>query len=137
MDFRKFIKVVENLKKKEAKKFDENEVHEQGIAEYMKRAPKLTKGKSTKIDLTSFTLKTTIGRGGYGKVRMDLNPSACHPGSIQVILAERNSDKKLCAIKSVSKKEVLSQDCADVCMLEREILAMGSECRYNTNTNTG
>ena len=54
-----------------------------------------------------------------------------------MILAERNSDRQLCAIKSVSKKEVLSQDCADVCMLEREILAMGSECRYNTNTNTG
>ena len=78
MDFRKFVKVVENLKKKEAKKFDENEVHEQGIEEYMKRAPKLTKEKSTKIDLASFTLKTTIGRGGYGKVRMDFNPSAFH-----------------------------------------------------------
>ena len=81
MDFRKFIKVVENLKKKEAKKFDENEVHEQGIKEYMKRAPRLTKEKSTTIDLASFTLKTTIGRGGYGKVRMGFNPSACHPGS--------------------------------------------------------
>ena len=70
VDFTKFIKVVENLKKKEAKKFDENEVHEQGIEEYRKRAPKLTKEKSIKIDLSGFTLKTTLGRGGYGKVRM-------------------------------------------------------------------
>ena len=51
----------------------------------------------------------------------------------QVILGERKSDKQLCAIKSVSKKEVLSQDCADICMLEREILAMGSECRCKTS----
>ena len=70
VDFTKFIKVVENLKKKEAKKFDENEVHEQGIEEYKKRAPKLTKENSIKIDLSGFTLKTTLGRGGYGKVRM-------------------------------------------------------------------
>ena len=48
---------------------------------------------------------------------------------LQVILAERKSDKQLCAIKSLSKKDVLGQDCADICMLEREILAMGSECR--------
>ena len=53
---------------------------------------------------------------------------------IEVILAERKSDNQLCAIKSVSKKEVLGQDCADVCMLEREILAMGSECRCSTDT---
>ena len=46
-----------------------------------------------------------------------------------MILAERKSDKQLCAIKSLSKKDVLGQDCADICMLEREILAMGSECR--------
>ena len=131
VDFTKFIKVVENLKKKEAKKFDENEVHEQGIEEYKKRAPKLTKENSIKIDLSGFTLKTTLGRGGYGKVRMGfVIPLMRMP---QVILAERKSDKQLCAIKSVSKKEVLSQDCADICMLEREILAMGSECRCKTS----
>ena len=127
VDFTKFIKVVENLKKKEAKKFDENEVHEQGIEEYRKRAPKLRKEKSMKIDLSGFTLKTTLGRGGYGKVRLGF--AILRIRLLQVILAERKEDKQLCAIKSVSKKEVLSQDCADICMLEREILAMGSECR--------
>ena len=87
----------------------------------------MTKENSIKIDLSGFTLKTTLGRGGYGKVRMSFAiPLMRMP---QVILAERKSDKQLCAIKSVSKKEVLSQDCADICMLEREILAMGSECR--------
>ena len=87
----------------------------------------MTKEKSIKIDLSDFTLKTTLGRGGYGKVGMGFAIPLI--GTPQVILAERKSDKQLCAIKSLSKKEVLSQDCADICMLEREILAMGSKCR--------
>ena len=47
-------------------------------------------------------------------------------------MAERISDKRLCAIKSVSKKDVLSQDSAAITFLEREILALGDECRFLT-----
>ena len=50
----------------------------------------------------------------------------------QVILAERISDKRLCAIKAVSKKDVLSQDSASITFLEREILALGDDCRFLT-----
>ena len=52
--------------------------------------------------------------------------------SKQVILAERISDKKLCAIKAVSKKDVLSQESASITFLEREILALGDDCRFLT-----
>ena len=52
--------------------------------------------------------------------------------SKQVILAERISDRRLCAIKAVSKKDVLSQDSASITFLEREILALGDDCRFLT-----
>ena len=52
--------------------------------------------------------------------------------SKQVILAERISDKKLCAIKAVSKKDILSQDSASITFLEREILALGDDCLFLT-----
>jgi len=117
VDFAEMVKVVENIKKKEVPKFDPETARQQDILELKGRVPKLTKEQSITISLADFTLKTTLGRGGYGKV----------------ILAERKSDKQLCAIKSLSKKDVLGQDCADICMLEREILAMGSECRFLTN----
>ena len=55
-----------------------------------------------------------------------------HVLSKQVILAERISDKRLCAIKAVSKKDVLSQDSASITFLEREILALGDDCRFLT-----
>ena len=47
-------------------------------------------------------------------------------------MAERISDKRLCAIKAVSKKDVLSQDSASITFLEREILAHGDDCRFLT-----
>ena len=47
-------------------------------------------------------------------------------------MAERISDKRLCAIKAVSKKDVLSQDSASITFLEREILALGDDCRFLT-----
>ena len=49
-----------------------------------------------------------------------------------MILAERIADKKLCAIKAVSKKDVLSQDSASITFLEREILALGDDCPFLT-----
>ena len=55
-----------------------------------------------------------------------------HALSKKVILAERISDKRLCAIKAVSKKDVLSQDSASITFLEREILALGDDCRFLT-----
>ena len=47
-------------------------------------------------------------------------------------MAERISDKRLCAIKAVSKKEVLSQESASITFIEREILALGDDCRFIT-----
>ena len=47
-------------------------------------------------------------------------------------MAERKSDMKLCAIKAVSKKEILSQDSVSITFLEREILALGDDCRFLT-----
>ena len=50
----------------------------------------------------------------------------------QVLLAERISDKKVCAIKAISKKDILSQDSASITFLEREILALGDDCKFLT-----
>ena len=47
-------------------------------------------------------------------------------------MAERKSDTKLCAIKALSKKHILSQDSASITFLEREILALGDNCRFLT-----
>ena len=47
-------------------------------------------------------------------------------------MAERISDKRLCAIKTVRKDEVLSQESASITFLEREILALGESCRFLT-----
>ena len=38
----------------------------------------------------------------------------------------------MCAIKAVSKKDVLNQDSASITFLEREILALGDDCRFLT-----
>ena len=64
------VKVVENIKKKEVPKFDPEKAHQQDILELKGRVPKLTKEQSIKISLADFTLKTTLGRGGYGKVKI-------------------------------------------------------------------
>ena len=49
-------------------------------------------------------------------------------------MAERISDKRMCAIKSVSKKDVVDneEDSVSITFLEREILALGEECRFLT-----
>ena len=47
-------------------------------------------------------------------------------------MAERKSDMKLCAIKALSKKDILSQDSVSITFLEREILALGDDCRFLT-----
>ena len=47
-------------------------------------------------------------------------------------MAERISDKRMCAIKSVSKKDVLDNDDSSITFLEREILALDEECRFLT-----
>ena len=41
-------------------------------------------------------------------------------------------DKRLCAIKAISKKEILKHDSAQITFLEREILALGDDCRFLT-----
>ena len=64
------VKVVENIKKKEIPKFDPETARQQDILELKGRVPKLTKEQSMKISLADFTLKTTLGRGGYGKVKI-------------------------------------------------------------------
>ena len=69
VDFAEMVKVVENIKKKEVPKFDPEKAHQQDILELKGRVPKLTKEQSIKISLADFTLKTTLGRGGYGKVK--------------------------------------------------------------------
>ena len=69
VDFAEMVKVVENIKKKEVPKFDPETARQQDILELKGRVPKLTKEQSIKISLADFTLKTTLGRGGYGKVR--------------------------------------------------------------------
>ena len=51
---------------------------------------------------------------------------------LQVLLAERISDKKVCAIKAISKRDILSQDSASITFLEREILALGDDCKFLT-----
>ena len=68
VDFAEMVKVVENIKKKEIPKFDPEKARQQDILELKGRVPKLTKEQSIKISLADFTLKTTLGRGGYGKV---------------------------------------------------------------------
>ena len=70
VDFAEMVKVVENIKKKEVPKFDPEKAHQQDILELKGRVPKLTKEQSIKISLADFTLKTTLGRGGYGKVKI-------------------------------------------------------------------
>ena len=70
VDFAEMVKVVENIKKKEVPKFDPEKAHQQDILELKGRVPKLTKEQSIKISLADFTLKTTLGRGGYGKVKL-------------------------------------------------------------------
>ena len=47
-------------------------------------------------------------------------------------MAERISDKKVCAIKAISKRDILSQDSASITFLEREILALGDDCKFLT-----
>ena len=51
---------------------------------------------------------------------------------LQVLLAERISDMKVCAIKAISKRDILSQDSASITFLEREILALGDDCKFLT-----
>ena len=70
VDFAEMVKVVENIKKKEVPKFDPETARQQDILELKGRVPKLTKEQSIKISLADFTLKTTLGRGGYGKVKI-------------------------------------------------------------------
>ena len=61
-----------------------------------------------------------------------LGPKIPKFSKYQVFLAERNSDKKVCAIKTISKRDILNQDSASITFLEREILALGDECKFIT-----
>ena len=72
------VKVVENIKKKEVPKFDLEKARQQDILELKGRVPKLTKEQSIKISLADFTLKTTLGRGGYGKVNIKTVVTGCY-----------------------------------------------------------
>ena len=72
------VKVVENIKKKEVPKFDPEKARQQDILELKGRVPKLTKEQSIKISLADFTLKTTLGRGGYGKVKIKTVVTGCY-----------------------------------------------------------
>ena len=38
----------------------------------------------------------------------------------------------MCAIKAISKRDILSQDSASITFLEREILALGDDCKFLT-----
>ena len=51
---------------------------------------------------------------------------------LQVILAERKNTRQLCAIKIVKKKDVLKEDTAETSLLERDVLALGRQCRFIT-----
>ena len=77
VDFAEMVKVVENIKKKEVPKFDLEKARQQDILELKGRVPKLTKEQSIKISLADFTLKTTLGRGGYGKVKIKTVVRGC------------------------------------------------------------
>ena len=61
-----------------------------------------------------------------------MSPKRPIVAKFQVLLAERISDKKVCAIKAISKKDILSQDSASITFLEREILALGDDCKFLT-----
>ena len=78
VDFAEMVKVVENIKKKEVPKFDLEKARQQDILELKGRVPKLTKEQSIKISLADFTLKTTLGRGGYGKVKIKTVVTGCY-----------------------------------------------------------
>jgi len=73
------------------------------------------KGKNA-LGIEDFTLKTMLGRGGFGKV----------------ILAERKSTREMCAIKIVNKKDILKEDTAETSLLERDVLALGGQSRFIT-----
>merc|ERR1711962_831305 len=81
-----------------------------------KRISSKHSSKVKPLSLKDFTLKTTLGKGAFGKV----------------ILAEKISTKELFAIKVVEKEVIIEGDDVEITQLERNILALGWECRFLT-----
>ena len=73
-----------------------------------------------KVDFDDFQFIALLGRGAFGKV----------------YLAERVEDKKVFAIKTVSKADIITGDDIDVTMAERRILALGNKNNFLTGLHS-
>ena len=62
---------------------------------------------NTNVDISSFEILTTIGRGAYGKI----------------LLAEYKKSNDLYAIKVIRKDQIISEDIVDNILLEKQILS--------------
>ena len=113
VDTRKFTAVLDGIQRREAQRI---------------RALATEKGRGGEgLKLEDFKLRTTIGRGGFGKVTI-----FTFKLPFQVFLAQRLATGKLYAVKAISKEQLLSEDSADQSMLERDVLAMGTGCTFLT-----
>ena len=107
----------EDLMEKKAKLKEEEEAKKK-LNEARKHYNEVKKTvKEGRPSLDDFEILKTLGQGAFGKV-----------------LLTRHKDGKLYALKTVKKNEVMeNEDDITITMTERNVLKLGSECRFITS----
>ncbi len=65
-----------------------------------------------------------------------MHPCICISSSLQVLLAQQIGSNKFYAIKALKKDVVLEDDDVEATMVEKRILALGSECPFVTHLHS-
>ena len=117
-------KRLERINQERAKREAEREANQKleearGIYEHARRRKTVAvKGKTTdQPSLKDFDLLKVLGCGAFGKV----------------MLVVHKETKKPYAMKALKKKNILEDDEMEITMTERNVLAMGEQCRFITS----
>lgn len=96
-----------------------------------------TSVKFKRYAIEDFNFLKLLGKGSFGKVRLTfslrrrrLTPNSPSTLEFQVLLAELKSKENYFAIKCLKKDVVLEDDDVECTMVERKVLALGSNHPY-------